>query len=901
MSAAEACSDVNTATAIGPRHFAPADTATPAVAGLPSPIAEDAPSIISNRELTLPRYDLGPAFCDAPFLQTAPAVVAERLDVLASFDLRTFSTASTTVREQPDIRSPTFSNTPSAHVSEWVRGVQALRPNGSDDLPPSRLILGDAPPDDPPCSKLTGDDRELGTPNSCGRVGQSSATTINIALSPMPPRVLTPVAGSTPLDCPSPAEELTHGVPLTSTSSEADISDYLLFASESLPDATCAAQAGGPTESYPHSVSQTTPQTDERSIPPTIGEPITPTVEDPALSSAEESIPLLAEDSITSIDGVPNPVTAEEPAVSAAEESVVPPIEESIPPAVEKSTPLPAEDPIAPTDEVSNPVPVEEPVASPIGEPILPAAEECISLLTEGPIAPADVVSNPHPVEEPTASVAGEPVAPLVEESIPLAAEGPVIPGGELSNSSATEKPNPPASEESITSQLASTPTQGLHPPPHLHTVDTVMDGTTNNPDTSETSGAFKETTSSTYQEQDEEDELIVDAILAVPPDLSTTSHPHCDTTEPNNPFAQEKDGNSVHIPAPEEVVTASPTSIELGSTPDPSSSAVDTPPLAARRSRSHPTPSRETITPAPPRCSQDTDEVTARVPLSVEPMAQESTTQHPDSRPVLETRPPYGGTDFAGWVHMDFDSVYITESLICLGALRDSRVAEKSLQHAFVTPRNPPSSSFTDGDFDAMPSSPIADGGGYWDLNVGLSQDESETDFVRACIAGPSSPTDSQGSEELSQSPDRHRRGSIQQGIGTLFVSFVYASYNPQRTADLYESRRDEPIDAPVPEVNPYPSGTQSSIPSWQVPGEESSRITHLDTTLSGLPGDGRSAGYWGGDSRPTIIDQPSGFVSTPTPGPPFQFHRGELGSNQFAQPADVPGDLTIDLCFVP
>jgi hypothetical protein len=787
MSAAEACSDVTTATAIGPRHFAPADTAAPAVAGLPSPIAEDAPSIISNRELTPPRYDFGPAFCDAPFLQTAPAVLAERLDVLTSFDLRTFSTASTTVQEQPGIRSPTFSNTPSAHVSEWVRGVQALRPNGSDDLPPSRLILGDAPPDDPPCSKLTGDDRELGTPNSCGRVGQSSATTINIALFPMPPRVRTPVAGLTPLDCPSPAEEPTHGVPLTSTSSEADISDYLLCASESLPNPTCAAQAGGPTESYPHSVSQPTPQTDERSIPPTIGEPITPIVEGPALSPAEESIPLLAEDSITSLDGVSNPVTADEPTVSAAEESVVPPveesvvppieesvappieesvappIEESIPPAVEESTPLPAEDPIAPTDEVSNPVPVEEPVVPPIGEPILPAAEGCISLLTEGPIAPADVVSNPHPVEEPTASVAEEPVAPLVEESIPLAAEGPVIPGGELSNSSAIEKPNPPASEESITPRLASTPTQGLHPPPHLHTVDTVMDGTTNNPDTSETSGAFKETTSSTYQEQDEEDELIVDAILAVPPDLSTTSHPHCDTTEPNNPFAQEKDGNSAHIPAPEEVVTASPTSIELGSTPDPSSLAVDTPPLAARRSRSHPTPSRETITPAPPRCSQDTDEVTARVPLSVEPMAQESTTQHPDSRPVLETRPPYGGTDFAGWVHMDFDSVYITESLICLGALSDSRVAEKSLQHAFVTPRNPPSSSFTDGDFDAMPSSPIAEGGGYWDLNVGVSQDESETDFVRACIAGPSSPTDSQGSEELSQSPDRRRRGSIQ------------------------------------------------------------------------------------------------------------------------------------------
>jgi hypothetical protein len=49
MSTAEACSDVTTATAIGPRHFAPADTAAPVVAGSTPPDSPE-PMEVSRHE-----------------------------------------------------------------------------------------------------------------------------------------------------------------------------------------------------------------------------------------------------------------------------------------------------------------------------------------------------------------------------------------------------------------------------------------------------------------------------------------------------------------------------------------------------------------------------------------------------------------------------------------------------------------------------------------------------------------------------------------------------------------------------------------------------------------------------------------------------------------------------------
>jgi hypothetical protein len=108
--------------------------------------------------------------------------------------------------------------------------------------------------------------------------------------------------------------------------------------------------------------------------------------------------------------------------------------------------------------------------------------------------------------------------------------------------------------------------------------------------------------------------------------------------------------------------------------------------------------------------------------------------------------------------------------------------MVKKSLQHAFVTPRRPPSSSFVNTSFDAVPSSPIVEGGGFWDLDTEDARNESQTDFTRACIAGPSSPADTQGSEELPQSADLRRRVSLQQGTGTLLVSFLHASHNPEQ-----------------------------------------------------------------------------------------------------------------------
>ena len=114
--------------------------------------------------------------------------------------------------------------------------------------------------------------------------------------------------------------------------------------------------------------------------------------------------------------------------------------------------------------------------------------------------------------------------------------------------------------------------------------------------------------------------------------------------------------------------------------------------------------------------------------------------------------------------------SEYVTESLIWLGV-------KKSLQHAFITPQRPP---FVDGNFDAVPSSPIVEGGGFWDVDIEEAHNESQTDFVHACVAGPSSPTDSEGSEELPRSADLRRRISLQQGTSTLLVPFTYFSHDP-------------------------------------------------------------------------------------------------------------------------
>ena len=122
---------------------------------------------------------------------------------------------------------------------------------------------------------------------------------------------------------------------------------------------------------------------------------------------------------------------------------------------------------------------------------------------------------------------------------------------------------------------------------------------------------------------------------------------------------------------------------------------------------------------------------------------------------------------------HLCSDCVHITESLLWLGTLRELTVAKDYLQRPFLTPQRLPSGFFTGDNFDTAPSSPIVEGGSFWDLSIGDAQDESQSDFVRTCIAGPSSPADSQRSEESFQSPDRGRSASPQQGTDTFLVLF--------------------------------------------------------------------------------------------------------------------------------
>lgn len=123
-------------------------------------------------------------------------------------------------------------------------------------------------------------------------------------------------------------------------------------------------------------------------------------------------------------------------------------------------------------------------------------------------------------------------------------------------------------------------------------------------------------------------------------------------------------------------------------------------------------------------------------------------------------------------WGHVPSNCVYITKSLIWLGT-------ENSRQYALFTPLHPPSSSFASGGFDPIPSSPIVQEGGSWDLDIEETHDGSQMDFVRAGIDGPSSPTDSQGSDELPRAAHLRRMVSLQQGTDTL-ASFVSTSHDP-------------------------------------------------------------------------------------------------------------------------
>ena len=393
---------------------------------------------------------------------------------------------------------------------------------------------------------------------------------------------------------------------------------------------------------------------------------------------------------------------------------------------------------------------------------------------------------------------------------------------------------------------------------------------------------------------QDEEDELIVDAILTSSSDFGATSQPAPDTANPKNVTTQEKDENSGHTAIPQ-VVTASATATEPRLTPNPSNSAIDSP-STARKLQPSPVFPQEALTPTPSDFPRSASGVTVNAPLPKD-TTPESTT--PASLSVLKT--------------------------LWSGALQEFTMAKNSFQHVFATPLRPSPGPPVDGSPGTAPSSPIIEGG-FWDPGTGVTHGESQTDFIRACRNGHSSSMDFQCNEQLRHPTDLRREFSLQQGTGTLPVSYIYASHNPQCAANLSRPVYDKSSAAPTPEDSVDTSAVGPSTPSRQTSKEGPPHITRPDTMTPGLSEGGRgSSQYWGRSARPTLAQQFSWLTGTPTPGPPFQPQPGErcinepvdhrehtlsnvdeplvshLGNTYFTQPTHVSGNFTIGIRLVP
>ena len=527
---------------------------------------------------------------------------------------------------------------------------------------------------------------------------------------------------------------------------------------------------------------------------------------------------------------------------------------------------------------------IEEPAASPAEKSISPAAKDSIT--------PVDEVRNSVPAEEMIAlALVVSPTAEPTRESIPPDVEDPVTLADEISNSSAANRVNSQVIEESDAPHFPFTPTNNPRPPSCTQTAGTAV----NAPDNVSTLVAFgvAETASLIREGQDEEDELIVDAILTSSPDSGATPQPPPDTVDPKKVTTQEKDKNSGHTAIPQ-VVTASATGTEPGLNPNPSNSAIDTP-STVRKPQPYPVFPQEAITPTPSGFPRSASGVTVNAPLSKD-ITPESTT--PASLSVLKT--------------------------FWSGALQELTMAKNSLQHVFATPLRPSPGPPLDGSPGTAPSSPIIEGG-FWDPGTGATHGEPQTDFVRACRNGHSSSMDSQSNEELRRPTDLRRKLSLQQGTGTPLMSYIYASHNPQCAANLSGSVYDKSSAAPAPEESVNTSAVGPSVPGRQTSKEGPPHIIHPDTMTPGLSGGDRgSVQYWGRSERPTLAQQFSWLTGTPTPGPPFQPQPGErrvngpfghrehtlsnvdeplvsrLGSTNFTQPTHVSGNFTIGVRLV-
>jgi hypothetical protein len=398
-----------------------------------------------------------------------------------------------------DISSPVLHDTSSLPVVSPVAVTKCLDAPVSHNLQMSHSIFT---PSQGMSDSLTTDPLGLGkTFQESGAHSPTFQTTTEAVPHPIPPNI--PAA----------------------TRSEADVSEYPSYSSESAPDVDY--QASGLVELYP--ATRPTFQAFE--------DPTPPTVKDTTASAVE--------------DRVPQPVAA------------------PVPPIVDTTIPA---------SEAPNPVSAEG--------PIIPSSGELISLVAE-PAAPAEPASI-----------------------------------------SATERSNSLVVEESTTHQFVSTPTHDPQPSrPRIPTVSTVVD-TSNIIDILGTPGMVMEATSVAYEE---EDELAVDAMLVLSPDLDTASDFELDEE------SHEKDENSIHTSTPEEVVATIQTNIEFD--PSPDSSIFTIPPPMIRRLPRDSTLSQEHL--PSERCTQGIYEVTEEESLSAEPNIRRRVTQPPDSRSVLRIHPP--------------------------------------------------------------------------------------------------------------------------------------------------------------------------------------------------------------------------------------------------------------------
>lgn len=317
----------------------------------------------------------------------------------------------------------------------------------------------------------------------------------------------------------------------------------------------------------------------------------------------------------------------------------------------------------------------------------------------------------------------------------------------------ATEKWHPVFAESTALSAFA--PTQDSQQLPHLDAANAVVD-ISNDVCTSVTSDIDRHTSSPTHQEkgneeEDELDEMIIDALLTDPPNFDTPFSPLCGTAKLNTPEAAFA-GKPAHFLTSERQklpADTPPPSVSLQQDPDVFEENPVQPPL---------------------RCQTAS-------PSNV-PIRQKSAILPYDPHIVLDGLPPDGEAIFIGWVRVFCDFVLIKISSF-LGAHHEPTAAEKSQQCGFAKPQLPRPSTPINDIFNTAPSSPTIEGGGLRSVEIGGDQVQSPADCMNACVADFPSPATSLDSQ-LHQPVNQYMEVSLEQGISIFPTTSLHSSQLP-------------------------------------------------------------------------------------------------------------------------